>query len=148
MSLQDIQQGNKIVKKSKRLGRGYGSGKGGKAGRGNKGQQSRTGWTIKAQLEGGQTPFILKIPKLKGFKAINKVLMTPVNLDDLNERFDDGATISMKELIEAGLVSSAKEKVKLLARGEITKKLDVTVHAASASAKSAIEAKGGTVTVL
>lgn len=148
MSLQDIQQGNKIVKKSKRLGRGYGSGKGGKAGRGNKGQQARTGWTIKAQLEGGQTPFIQKIPKLKGFKAINKTVYTPINLDDLSERFDDGATVGMKELIEAGLASSSKAKVKLLARGDLTIKLQLSVHAASASAKSKVEAKGGSVTIL
>lgn len=148
MSLQDIQQGNKIVKKSKRLGRGYGSGKGGKAGRGNKGQQARTGPTIKAVLEGGQTPFIQRIPKLKGFKAINKVIMTPINLDDLDERFDEGATVGMKELIEAGLVANAKMKVKLLARGDLSKKLQVSVHAASATAKSKLEAKGGSVTIL
>lgn len=148
MSLQDIQQGNKIVKKAKRLGRGYGSGKGGKAGRGNKGQQARTGWTIKAQLEGGQTPFLMKIPKLKGFKAINKVVFTPINLDDLSDRFDEGATVGMKELIEAGLVSHSKCKVKLLARGEISKKLQVSVHAASAAATKKLEAKGGTVTIL
>lgn len=148
MSLQDIQKGNKIVKKTKRLGRGTGSGRGGKAGRGNKGQQARTGWTIKAQLEGGQTPFIMKIPKLKGFKAINKVVMTPINLDDLSERFEDGATVGMKELIEAGLVSSSKAKVKLLARGDMTKKLQISVHAASATAKSKLEAKGGSVTLL
>lgn len=148
MSLQDIQQGNKLVKKSKRLGRGYGSGKGGKAGRGNKGQQARTGPTIKAVLEGGQTPFIQKIPKLKGFKAINKVIFTPLNLDDLDERFDDGATVGIKELIEAGLVSNSKTKVKLLARGTISKKLQLSVHAASAAATKKLEAKAGTVTIL
>lgn len=148
MSLQDIQKGNKIVKKAKRLGRGYGSGKGGKAGRGNKGQQARTGWTIKAQLEGGQTSFLMKIPKLKGFRAINKVVMTPINLDDLSERFDDGATVGMKELTLAGLVSNAKAKVKLLGRGTLDKKLTLSVHAASKAAQAAVEAKGGSVTIL
>lgn len=148
MSIQEIQQGNKLVKKSKRLGRGTGSGKGGRAGRGNKGQQSRTGPTIKAQLEGGQTPFVMKIPKLKGFKPHNKLFFTVVNFDDLSERFEEGATIGMNELLENGLVSSSKAKVKLLARGELTKMLNITVHAASKAAVAKMEAKGGRVTIL
>ena len=142
-----IQQGNKIVKASKRVGRGTGSGLGGKAGRGQKGQQSRTGAVIKASAEGGQTSFLMKIPKLKGFKPLAKKTMVAVNLYQLEESFGDNEEVTTLTLLEKGLLKSGKQQVKLLATGDIKKKLTVTVAAASQSAKKKIEAAGGTLAI-
>lgn len=142
-----IQQGNKIVKASKRVGRGTGSGLGGKAGRGQKGQQSRTGAVIKASAEGGQTSFLMKIPKLKGFKPLAKKTMVAVNLYQLEETFGDNEEVTTLTLLEKGLLKSGKQQVKLLATGDIKKKLTVTVAAASESAKKKIEAAGGSLTI-
>ena len=142
-----IQQGNKIVKASKRVGRGTGSGLGGKAGRGQKGQQSRTGAVIKASAEGGQTSFLMKIPKLKGFKPLAKKTMVAVNLYQLEESFGDNEEVTTITLLEKGLLKSGKQQVKLLATGDIKKKLTVTVAAASQSAKKKIEAAGGTLAI-
>lgn len=138
-----IQQGNKLVKASKRVGRGVGSGLGGKAGRGQKGQQSRTGAVIKAAQEGGQTSFLMKIPKLKGFKPLKKVTMVAVNLYQLEENFNEGDEVTTLTLLEKGLLKSGKQQVKLLGTGDLKKKLTVTVAAASESAKKKIEAAGG-----
>ena len=142
-----IQQGNKIVKASKRVGRGTASGLAGKAGRGQKGQQSRTGAVIKASAEGGQTSFLMKIPKLKGFKPLAKKTMVAVNLYQLEESFGDNEEVTTLTLLEKGLLKSGKQQVKLLATGDIKKKLTVTVAAASQSAKKKIEAAGGTLAI-
>ncbi len=142
-----IQEGNKIVKVSKRVGRGIGSGLGGKAGRGQKGQQSRTGAVIKAAQEGGQTSFLMKIPKLKGFKPLKKITMVAVNLYQLEELFSENDEVNTLTLLEKGLLKSGKQQVKLLGTGELKKKLTVTVEAASQSAKAKVEAAGGSLTI-
>ncbi len=127
----------------RRVGRGTG-GKGGKtAGRGTKGQGARN--NIKPGFEGGQLPLVQRIPKLKGFKNPFRVEYNVVNLDVL-ESFD-GSAVSPDSLREKGLVHK-HGLVKVLGRGQLTRKLDVHAHAFSSSARSAIEAAGGTVTVL
>ena len=127
----------------RRVGRGTG-GKGGKtAGRGTKGQGARN--TIKAGFEGGQLPFAQRIPKLKGFKNPFRVEYNAVNLDTL-EAFE-GSLVSPETLRDRGLVHK-HGLVKILGRGELSRKLDVRAHAFSASARAAIESAGGTVTVL
>jgi large subunit ribosomal protein L15 len=127
----------------RRVGRGTG-GKGGKtAGRGTKGQGARN--NIKPGFEGGQLPLVQRIPKLKGFKNPFRVEYNAVNLDTL-EAFE-GSVVSPDTLRERGLVHK-HGLVKILGRGELTRRLDVRAHAFSASARAAIEAAGGTVTVL
>ena len=127
----------------RRVGRGTG-GKGGKtAGRGTKGQGARN--NIKPGFEGGQLPLVQRIPKLKGFKNPFRVEYNVVNLDTL-EAFE-GSVVSPDTLRERGLVHK-HGLVKILGRGELTRRLDVRAHAFSASARAAIEAAGGTVTVL
>ena len=127
----------------RRVGRGTG-GKGGKtAGRGTKGQGARN--TIKAGFEGGQLPFAQRIPKLKGFKNPFRVEYNAVNLDTL-EAFE-GSLVSPETLRDRGLVHK-HGLVKILGRGELSRKLDVRAHAFSATARAAIESAGGTVTVL
>jgi len=127
----------------RRVGRGTG-GKGGKtAGRGTKGQGARN--NIKPGFEGGQLPLVQRIPKLKGFKNPFRVEYNVVNLDTL-EGFD-GSVISPDTLRERGLVHK-HGLVKVLGRGELSRKVEVHAHAFSAAARAAIEAKGGTVTVL
>ena len=127
----------------RRVGRGTG-GKGGKtAGRGTKGQGARN--NIKPGFEGGQLPLVQRIPKLKGFKNPFRVEYNVVNLDTL-EAFE-GSVVSPDTLRERGLVHK-HGLVKILGRGELTRRLDVQAHAFSASARAAIESAGGTVTVL
>ena len=127
----------------RRVGRGTG-GKGGKtAGRGTKGQGARH--NMKPGFEGGQLPLMQRIPKLKGFKNPFRVEYNAVNLDTL-EAFE-GSVVSPDTLRERGLVHK-HGLVKILGRGELTRRLDVRAHAFSASARAAIEAAGGTVTVL
>jgi large subunit ribosomal protein L15 len=127
----------------RRVGRGTG-GKGGKtAGRGTKGQGARN--TIKAGFEGGQLPLVQRIPKLKGFKNPFRVEYNVVNLDTLAGF--EGDVVSPETLRDRGLVHK-HGLVKVLGRGELGRKLEVSAHAFSASARAAIEAAGGSVTVL
>ena len=139
----------------KRVGRGPGSGKGKYAGRGNKGQKSRSGsHKMRAGFEGGQMPIHMRIGKLRG--ATSKDAMpvgpfrtetVPVNLRDL-DRFDAGAEVTPESLVEKRLIKNTKIDVKLLGTGEVTKKLTVRVHKISATAREKIEAAGGTVELL
>src|SRR5438445_4936423 len=126
----------------KRVGRGPGSGHGKTAGRGEKGQKSRTGFSRMRGFEGGQMPLHRRLPK-RGFTNIFKKIHAVVNLSDL-ERFDNGATIDESALRQAGLVKGRNDGIKVLGNGKLTKKL--TVHAAkfSQSARRQIEAAGGT----
>jgi len=127
----------------RRVGRGTG-GKGGKtAGRGTKGQGARN--TMKAGFEGGQLPLVQRIPKLKGFKNPFRVEYNVVNLDTLAAF--EGDVVSPEALLDRGLVHK-HGLVKVLGRGELARKLDVRAHAFSASARAAIEAAGGSATVL
>jgi large subunit ribosomal protein L15 len=127
----------------KRLGQGESSGHGKTSGRGGKGQTARSGSSIRIGFEGGQMPLIRRIPK-RGFNNTRHgTRYLPVNLEVLN-RFDDGARIDEAALRDAGLANGRSDGVKILGDGELTKKLTVSAHAFSASAKSKIEAKGGT----
>ena len=127
----------------RRVGRGTGGKRGKTAGRGTKGQGARN--NIKPGFEGGQLPLVQRIPKLKGFKNPFRVEYNAVNLDTL-EAFE-GSVVSPDTLRERGLVHK-HGLVKILGRGELTRRLDVQAHAFSASARAAIESAGGTVTVL
>jgi len=133
----------------KRIGRGEGSGLGKTSGRGHKGAGSRAGRKRKAGYEGGQNPIHMRMRKLRGphkkqsmpFENF-RTKTQPVNLSDLEERFDSGAEVTPESLKEKGL-AKRKDPVKVLARGEIKKKLEVHAHAFSAAAKEKIEAAGG-----
>jgi large subunit ribosomal protein L15 len=127
----------------KRVGRGPGSGHGKTSSRGEKGQKSRSGYSGKRGFEGGQMPLHRRLPK-RGFTNIFKKEYAVVNLADL-ERFDNGATVDEAALRQAGLVKGQNDGVKVLGNGKLSKKLTVSATKFSATAKSAIEAAGGTV---
>jgi large subunit ribosomal protein L15 len=127
----------------KRVGRGPGSGHGKTSGRGEKGQKSRSGFSRKLGFEGGQMPLHRRLPK-RGFTNIFKKEYAVINLADL-ERFDNGATVDEAALRQAGLVKGQNDGVKVLGNGKLSKKLTVSATKFSATAKSAIEAAGGTV---
>lgn len=132
-----------VHRHKKRLGRGQGSGKGGTSTRGHKGGQSRSGYKHKIGFEGGQMPLQRRIPKF-GFKNINRKEFNGINLDTLQKLSEEHklSSIDVKVLNEHGLISK-NDLVKILGRGELKTKLDVTAHAFSASAKTAIEKNGG-----
>ena len=133
--------------KKKRIGRGEGSGTGVTAGRGNKGQQSRSGYKRKRGFEGGQMPLHRRVPK-RGFHNPFRVEYAVVNLDTLSERFDDGVEVTPELLRERGIVRQSRVLIKVLARGEISKKLTVKAHRFSAKASRAIADAGGQAEVL
>ena len=148
MELHSLKPAAGATKKRKRIARGTGSGHGGTSTRGHKGAKSRSGYSRKRNFEGGQMPLQMRLPK-RGFKNINRVDYATLNLDDLNriaEKFNLNA-IDMAALTSNRIVKKT-EVVKILGNGELTSKVDVTVHAFSASAKEAIEKMGGTATVL
>ncbi|MCM1184401.1 MAG: 50S ribosomal protein L15 [Roseburia sp.] len=128
-----------------RRGRGHGSGNGKTAGKGHKGQKARSG-APRVGFEGGQMPLYRRIPK-RGFTNRNSKEIVAVNIEVL-ERFEEGATVSVESLIEAGIVKNPRDGVKILGRGELTKKLNVQANAFSASAKEKIESLGGTAEVI
>lgn len=128
-----------------RRGRGHGSGNGKTAGKGHKGQKARSG-APRIGFEGGQMPLYRRIPK-RGFTNRNHKDIVAVNVSAL-ERFEDGTTVDVTALIEAGIVKNPRDGVKILGNGELTKKLNVKVDAFSASAKEKIEALGGTAEVM
>ncbi len=128
-----------------RRGRGHGSGNGKTAGKGHKGQKARSG-APRPGFEGGQMPLYRRIPK-RGFKCRNSKEIVGINLSAL-ERFEDGATVTVETLMEAGVVKNPRDGVKILGSGELAKKLTVQVDAFSASAKEKIEALGGKAEVI
>ena len=128
-----------------RRGRGHGSGNGKTAGKRHKGQKARSG-APRPGFEGGQMPLYRRIPK-RGFKCRNSKEIVGINLSAL-ERFEDGATVTVETLMEAGVVKNPRDGVKILGSGELTKKLTVQVDAFSASAKEKIEALGGKAEVI
>ncbi len=144
MQLNNLKPAKGSVKSGKRIGRGEGSGKGGTATRGHKGQKSRSGYSRKIGFEGGQMPLQKRVPKF-GFKNINRKEYQGVNLDTLQKLVDDGKikdTVSLAILMENGLVGK-NDLVKILGRGELKAKLNISVHKFTASAKTAIEKAGG-----
>jgi large subunit ribosomal protein L15 len=144
LQLHDLQPAPGSKKKKIRVGRGEGGRRGKTAGRGTKGQKARN--NVPPWFEGGRTPIHRQIPQLKGFKNPNKVVFNPVNVGDLAQ-FDAGTEITPDLLRQAGL-SKKKGPIKVLGNGEIDKALTVQVHAASGSARSKIEAAGGTVELI
>jgi large subunit ribosomal protein L15 len=145
MRLHDLKPARGAKRAPKRVGRGN-AGKGGKtAGRGQKGQRARN--TVHPWFEGGQMPLQRRLPKWGGFTPRNRVEYAVVNLDKLDETFEAGASIGPEEIAGRGLVRR-KQKVKVLAQGDITKALTVRAHRFSKVAKEKIEAAGGTTEVL
>lgn len=128
-----------------RRGRGHGSGNGKTAGKGHKGQKARSGAT-RPGFEGGQMPLYRRIPK-RGFTNRNSLEIIGINVNVL-ERFENGSTVSVDTLVEAGIIKNPRDGVKILGNGELTKKLTVQANAFSASAKEKIEALGGTAEVI
>jgi large subunit ribosomal protein L15 len=128
-----------------RRGRGHGSGNGKTAGKGHKGQKARSGAT-RVGFEGGQMPLYRRLPK-RGFKNRNRLEIVAINLGEL-ERFEDGAEVTIDALLEQGVIRHARDGVKILGNGELTKKLNVKVSAYSASAKARIEELGGKAEVI
>jgi len=143
-------------KDRKRVGRGLGSGKGRYSGRGIKGQKSRAGsHKMRPGFEGGQNPIYMRLGKQRGPYSKDAMPMgphrtqtQPVNVAALEERFDAGADVTLEALVEKGLIRNTRIDVKLLGQGALTKKLSITVHAASASAREKVEAAGGALTLL
>lgn len=129
------------------VGRGEGSGLGQTAGKGQKGQSSRTGETIMVGFEGGQTPLVRRIPK-RGFNSIFKVHYFGVNLDVLDARFEKGAEVNGKTLAEKGIIRNENWPVKILSRGKLTKSLKVSVQKCSKSAEKALKDAGGSFTAV
>jgi large subunit ribosomal protein L15 len=138
-------------KERKRVGRGLGSGKGRYSGRGIKGQKARSGsHKLPAGFEGGQMPIDMRLPKLRGNTSADampigpfRTYSVPVNLRDLEARFDAGAEVTLEALVEKGLIKNTRTDVKILGQGDLRKKLIVTAHSFSASAREKIEARGG-----
>lgn len=143
ISLSQLKPAEGSVRKNKRLGRGQGSGRGGTCTRGHKGHQSRSGYSRKRGFEGGQMPLQKRIPKF-GFKNINRVSYKGINLDTLNtlSKEFDLQVITLDTLREHGLVSK-NDKVKILGRGTVEKALQVSAHAFTQKARTAIENAGG-----
>ncbi len=142
MRLHDLKPRPGAKHRRKRLGQGESSGHGKTSGRGGKGQTARSGSSIRIGFEGGQMPLIRRIPK-RGFNNTRHgTRYLPVNLEVLN-RFDDGARVDEASLRSLGLANGRAAGIKILGDGELTRKLTVSAHAFSASAKAKIEAKGG-----
>ena len=148
MNLSNLKPAEGSIKHSKRIGRGAGSGKGGTATRGNKGAKARSGYHQKVGFEGGQMPLYRRVPKF-GFKNLDRVEYVGINLDTLNALAEakNITNFDIEVLKQNGLISG-KDRIKILGRGELAKAVNVTAHAFSASAKKAIEDKGGIATVI
>ena len=145
MELKDLKPAPGSRHAKKRVGRGPGSGKGKTAGRGQNGQLSRAGGGKRAGFEGGQTPLARRLPKLPGFRNINRVEYVPVNVKTLEERFESGDVVERDTLIEKRVIKRYSGPVKVLGDGELTKSLTVKVDKVSKTAQAKIEAAGGKV---
>ena len=145
MELKDLKPAEGSRHSRKRVGRGNGSGYGKTAGRGLNGQKSRAGGGKRPGFDGGQTPLAMRLPKLPGFRNINRVEYLPVNVSRLEEKFEAGEVVNGKSLKAKGIIKHEDALVKVLGDGELTKALTVSVDKVSASAKAKIEAAGGKV---
>ncbi len=147
MDLSNLKPAEGSVKKSKRLGRGQGSGRGGTSTRGHKGQKSRSGYSRKKGFEGGQMPLQRRVPKF-GFTNPNRSVFQAVNLGDLQKLHDANKikdVLDLDLMLKLGLVKK-NERVKVLAKGDYKIKLNITSHQFSVSAQKIIEQNGGTIT--
>ncbi|MCI8691812.1 MAG: 50S ribosomal protein L15 [Lachnospiraceae bacterium] len=145
MDLSNLRPAEGSKHNSFRRGRGHGSGNGKTAGKGHKGQKARSG-APRIGFEGGQMPLYRRLPK-RGFTNRNSKDIVAINVGVL-ERFQDGATVDVNALLDAGIIKNPRDGVKILGNGDLTKKLNVKVDAFSASAKEKIEALGGTAEVM
>lgn len=145
MDLSNLRPAEGSVKNRKRIGRGQGSGHGGTSTRGHKGDKARSGAKQKRHFEGGQTPMQRRLPK-RGFKNINRVEYTALNLGALEALVQKlgVSTLDVTAFVSAG-IARASDQIKVLGKGKLTSKVNIKVHAISASAKAAIEAVGGSV---
>jgi len=147
MDLSKLKPADGSTHPKKRVGRGHGTGQGTQAGRGHKGAQSRSGYSFKRGFEGGQMPLHRRIPK-RGFHNPFRVEYAVVNLDALSDRFADCADVTPDLMRAIGLVRDARLPIKVLARGEVSKKLSVQAHKFSGKAAEKIAAAGGSAQVL
>ena len=149
MDLSTLKPAEGSTKNRKRIGRGQGSGRGGTSTRGHKGAKSRSGYSRKIGFEGGQMPLYRRLPK-SGFKNINRVEYVGINLDTLTELSERTQIkdITIDVLRQHGLLSSGKDRVKILGRGELGTTLNVTAQSFSKTAKAAIESKGGVASII
>ena len=143
MKLHELRPSKGAKKKRKRVGRGDKS-----AGRGTKGQNARSGGGVRPYFEGGQLPLVRRLPQKRGFHNPFQKEYAIVNLERLNERFEEGTEVSPQALVEAGIIKSAALPVKVLGRGKLEKPLTVRAHAFSHTARSKIEAAGGEIEIL
>ncbi|MCK4393695.1 50S ribosomal protein L15 [Candidatus Bipolaricaulota bacterium] len=147
MKLEDLRPTKGSVHKRKRVGRGYGSGRGGhESGRGTKGQNSRSGGGVRLGYEGGQTPIWMRFPK-RGFHNYTRVKYACVNLDAIESRFPAQAEVTLQRLREMNLVKGSEARLKVLGRGELSKPLTVRAHRFTHAARRKIEQAGGKVEV-
>jgi len=147
ITLHNLHPNDGATKEKKRLGRGRGSGKGKTSGKGVKGQKARPGHHgARFAFEGGQMPMPRRIPK-RGFKNPNRIEAFPINVETLDKSFDAGATVDLKTLKAKGIVPKLVEHVKILGEGNLTKKLTIKAQGVSATARSKVEAAGGTVEI-
>lgn len=146
MALHKLQPNEGSTKRRRRVARGIGSGLGKTAGRGTKGQKARR--QVHPNFEGGQTPIQRRLPVKKGFRNINHKEFAIVNMDDLEKLFKAGDEVSPEILIKSGIISGVKDGVKMLAFGDLTKKLTVKAHKFSKSAQEKIEKAGGRIEVV
>ena len=146
MKLSELSPAEGSVRQAYRKGRGAGSGNGKTGGRGHKGQKARSGGKIRIGFEGGQMPLARRIPK-RGFNNIFAKPLEAINVASLN-KFEDGATVNVCDLLDKGILSKCEYGVKVLGNGSLTKKLTVRATAFSASAKEKIEAAGGKAEVI
>jgi large subunit ribosomal protein L15 len=148
ISLHNLHPNPGATKTKKRLGRGRGSGTGKTSGKGVKGQKARPGHHgARFAFEGGQMPMPRRIPK-RGFKNMNRVEMFPVNVATLEQLFDAGASVDLATLQAKGLIPKRIEHIKILGEGDLTKKLSIKAHGASAVAKEKVEKAGGSIEIV
>lgn len=147
MKLHELSPAEGSKKSARRIGRGHGSGWGKTAGKGHKGQKARAGHGMRPGFEGGQMPLQRRIPK-RGFNNIFAKKILEVNVGTLDRIFEDGATVDIDALTEAGVVKNSFDGVKILSNGTLTKRLTVKATAFSKSAKEKIEAAGGKAEVI
>ena len=148
MKLHELSPAPGSTKSAWRKGRGVGSGNGKTAGRGHKGQNARTGGGVRPGFEGGQIPLYRRLPKRGFANSLFKKEYAIINLETLDKLFNDGDAVSMETLLEKGVIRKELNGLKVLGRGEITKKLTVKAAIFSASAKEKIEAAGGKAEVI
>lgn len=148
MKLHDLRPDKGSTKKHKRVGRGIAAGQGKTAGRGTKGMGARTGGGKGPYFEGGQLPLVRRLPFKRGFNNLFRIEYQEVNLDQLEERFLKGGQVTPETLVEARLIKDFDKPVVVLGRGELKKSLKVRTHRITKSARTAVEAAGGSVEII